>query len=42
MAQECTSVVEDVVVAATVVVVWDVVVTTMSFVKTVHRSRSHQ
>ena len=39
MAQECTSVVEDVVVVATVVVVWDVVVATMSFAKVVHRRR---
>ena len=39
MAQECTSVVGDVVVVATVVVVWDVVVATMSLVSVVHRSR---
>ena len=39
MAQECTSAVGDVVVVATVVVVWDVVVATMSLVNVVHRSR---
>ena len=32
----------DVVVVATVVVVWDVVVATMSFAKVVHRRRQHQ